>query len=103
MDAPKLLLHPSLPTWPRKILAAQAFPSNSSPFIGWQQYTIDGQSAIPPKGCAQASHAIVHTRPLPLLGALGQADPHPAEVNIPRFFARTPKAWRDESVLRKEY
>jgi hypothetical protein len=46
-----------------------AFPSNSSPFIDRQQYTINGRSAIRPRSCAQASRLIVHTRPRPLLGA----------------------------------
>jgi hypothetical protein len=62
-----------------------AFPSNSSPFIGWQQYTIDGQSAIRPKGCAQACRVIVHTPPLPLLGAFEEACPHWVEVNVFHF------------------
>ena len=63
-----------------------AFPSNSSPFVGRQQYTIDSRSTIRAKGCAQAARVIVHTRPRPLLGAFGQTNPRRAEVNTPRFF-----------------
>ncbi len=62
-----------------------AFPPNSSPFIGRQRYTMDGQSAIRPKGCAQASRVIVRTRPLPLLGAFDQAGPHWVEMNVLHF------------------
>jgi hypothetical protein len=68
-----------------------AFPSNSCSLISRQQYTIAGQNAVCADACAQASPVIVHARPLPLLGALGQANPHRAEVNMQRFFVCTPK------------
>jgi hypothetical protein len=50
-----------------------------------QQYTIAAQSAIRPRGCAQASRVILHTRPLPLLGAFDEAGPRWVEVNVFHF------------------
>ena len=45
----------------------------------------DAQSAIRPRGCAQAPPVIVHTRPLPLLGAFDEAGPRWVEVNVLHF------------------
>ena len=65
--------------------AKQAFPSNSSPSIGQQQYTVAGRSAIRPKGCAPASPMMMHTRPGPLLGGSDEAGPHWVEMNVLHF------------------
>ena len=69
-------------------------PSSESPFIGRQQYTIDGQGGIGPKGCAQASRVIVHTRPLPLLGAFDEPGPHWVEVNVFQILVLSLNAWQ---------
>ena len=82
-----------------------AFPSNSSPFIGRQQYTTDGQSAIWPEGCAQASRVIAHTRLLPLFGAFDEAGPQWVEVNVFRFlviFLNASRSAVDKSRLPKK-
>ena len=44
-----------------------------------------GQNAMRADACAQASRVILHTRPLPLLGAFEEAGPHWVEMNVFHF------------------
>jgi len=63
-------------------LSRGAFRSDPCPGIGWQQYLIDGQNAMPAGHRAQIPAVVPHARPRPLLGSLHKPRPHRVQVKV---------------------